>query len=91
MSGTEGILLLAGAPAPGAPHCWTPNRRARREGLRQRLNRRDRVLAQGQDDGLLIMRLERLYVAGGLGLRERAKGERFSGDLKIRNHLIDEL
>jgi len=91
MSGTEGILFLAGAAAPGASHSWTPNRCARREGLRQRLNRRDRVLAQGQDDGLLIMRLERLYVAGGLGLRERAKGERFSGDPEIRNHLIDEL
>ena len=63
----------------------------RGEGLRQRLNRRDRVLAQGQDDGLLIMSLERLYVAGGLGLRERAKGEWFSGDPEIRNHPIDEL
>ena len=73
------------------PQGWTPSRRARGEGLRQRLNSRDRVLAQGQDNGLLIMSLERLYVASGLGLRERAKGKRFSGDPEIRNHLIDEL
>jgi hypothetical protein len=32
-----------------------------------------------------------LYVAGGLGLRECAKGEGFSGNVEIRNHLIDEL
>jgi len=47
MSGTAGILLLAGAPAPGAGHggaaCWG----MRGEGFRQSLNHRDRVLAQG--------------------------------------------
>jgi len=91
MSGTAGILLLAGTPAPGVPHSWTPSRRARREGLRQRLNRRDRVLPQGQDDGLLIVSLEGLYVSGCLGLREGAKGVRFSGNPEIGNHLIDEL
>ena len=37
------------------------------------------------------MRLERLYVASGLGLRERAKGEGFAGDPEIRNHPIHEL
>ena len=63
----------------------------RREGLRQRLNRRDRVLAQGQDDGLLIVSFERLDVSGHLGLRERAKGKWLSGNAKIGNHLIDEL
>ena len=91
MSGTAGILLLAGASAPGAPRSWTARRRARGEGLRQGLNRRDGVLAQGQDDGLLLMSVERLYVAGGLGLREGAKGERFSGNTEIGSHLIDEL
>ena len=91
MSGTAGILLLAGAPAPGAPLSWTPSRRARREGLRQGLNRRDWVFGQGQDDGLLIVSLERLYVADGLGLSVRAKGEWFSWNAEIRNHLIDEL
>ena len=91
ISGGRVILFLTGAPAFGAPHSWAPRRRARRKGLRQRLNRRDRVLAQGQDNGLLIMSLERLYVANGLSLRERAKGKRFPGDPEIRNHLIDEL
>ena len=91
MSGTAGILFLAGTPNFVVSHSWTPSRRARREGLRQRLNRRNRILAQGQDDGLLIMSLQGLYVAGGLGLRECAKGERFSGDPEIRNHRIDEL
>jgi hypothetical protein len=37
------------------------------------------------------MSLERLYVAGCLGLRERAKGERFSWNVEIGNHRIDEL
>ena len=63
----------------------------RGESLRQRLYRRDWILAQGQENGLVTMSLERLYVAGGLGLRECAKGEWLSGDPKIWNHLIDEL
>ena len=67
------------------------SRRTRGEELRQRLNRRDGVLAQRQEDSLLLMSLERLYVAGGLGLRERAKGEGFSGNAEIGNHRIDEL
>ena len=37
------------------------------------------------------MSLERLDVARGLGLREGAKGERFSGDTVIGSHLIEEL
>ena len=91
ISGTAGILLLRGAPVPGASRGGAACQGLRGEGLHQLLNRCDRVLAQGQGDGLLIMSLERLYVAGGLGLRERAKGEEFAGDPEIRNHLIDEL
>ena len=86
MSGTAGILLFSGAPLS-----WTTSGRTRGEGLRQHPNRRDRILAQGQDDGLLLMSLEGLYVTGRLGLRERAKGEWFSGNLEIRSHRIDEL
>jgi len=37
------------------------------------------------------MSLEGLYVTGCLGLREGAKGEWFSGNVEIRNHLIEEL
>ena len=91
MSGTAGILLLTGPPALGAPHSWTPCRPARGKGLRQCLNRRDGILAQRQTDGLLRMSVERLYVAGGLRLRERAKGEGFSRNGEIGNHWIDEL
>ena len=67
------------------------SRLARGEGIRECQNRRDGVLAQGQNDGLLFMSLERLYVASGLGLREGAKGERFSGNTEIGSHLIDKL
>ena len=64
---------------------------ARGEGLRQRLNRRDGGLAQRHEDGLLPMSLECLYVAGCLGLRERAKGEGLPGYGEIWHHRIDEL
>ena len=48
------------------------------------------VLAQKQEDGLLLMSLECLYVAGGLGLRKRAKVKGLPGMLRSGNHLIDE-
>src|SRR5512141_1701672 len=70
MSVTADILLLAGAPASGAPHSWTLNPSAWGQEFCQGLNRRDGILTQGQDDGLLFMSLERLDIAGGLGLRE---------------------
>lgn len=91
MSGTEDILLLAGTPALRAPNGGTPNCGARCEALCQRLNRRDRILTQWQDDPLLIVSFESLYIAGCLGLRECAKGKWFSWDAEIGNHLIDEL
>ena len=91
MSGTEGILLLMDTPALSAPYRGTPNCGARREELCQCLNRRDRILAQGQDDPLLIVSFERLYIAGCLGLRERTKGKWFSWNAEIGNHLIDKL
>ena len=91
MSGTENILLLASAPALRAPHRGAPSCGARREELCQRLNRRDRILTQGQDDPLLIVSFERLYIAGCLGLRERAKAKWFSRNAEIGNHPIDEL
>src|SRR5688572_28672697 len=91
MSGTAGILLFAGAHAPGAPCCTTTSWCAKGQSLRQRLHRRDRIFTQGQDDSRLIMSVESLYVTGGLGLRERAKCERFSGNPEIRSHRINEL
>ena len=91
ISGERAILFLTGAAAFGAPYGWTTSRRTRGQGLRQRLNRRDRVPAQGQDNSLLIMSLERLYVGGGLRMRERAKVEGFPRNVEFRNHLIDEL
>jgi hypothetical protein len=39
----------------------------------------------------LLVSLEGLFVTGSLGLRERAKGEEFSGNPEIRGHRIDEL
>lgn len=37
------------------------------------------------------MSVERLYIAGGLGLRESTKGKGFSRDREIGTHRIDKL
>ena len=91
MSGTEGILLLAGAPALGALRKGTLNPRTWGQEFRQGLNRRNGILAQRQDDALQFMRVKCLDIADGLGLRQGAKGERFARDTEIGSHLIDEL
>jgi len=62
-----------------------------REGrLCQLMNRRDGILVQRREDGLLLISVQRLHVACCLGLRKNAKDEGFSGDGEIGTQLIDE-
>jgi hypothetical protein len=75
----------------GTPRSEALHPRAWGQEFCQGLNRRDGILAQRQDDALQFMRVECLDIADGLGLRQGAKGERFSRDTEIGSHLIDEL
>ena len=91
ISEVPAILFFTGAPALAALYGWRSNRCTWREGFRERPHCRNRVLAQRHHDGLSIMRLQRLYVAGCLGPCESAKGNCCSRDREIGTHLIDEL